>query len=140
MNPFRPIAEPKRRTRDLRGSRVEVEQPTEPRVPAHSACTRDSRAVNQPVLQTLMVSHAVVVCDELGYRAPEVASPSGMSRSRHSSFIDRTKRSAKAFAFGAAYGVCTTRIPPSASRSRTAAVHFASRSHINTRHGIPSTV
>src|SRR5262249_6675530 len=45
-------------------------------------------------------------------------SPIGTSRSRHSSLIDRTKRSAYAFAFGARTGVRTTdtRVPESTPR------------------------
>nr|AEI30160.1 transposase and inactivated derivatives-like protein [uncultured bacterium] len=58
----------------------------------HRMLLTSLRAVNQPVLQTLMVSFTVVVCDELCHRASEVSSR--MGRSRRSSFSDRTKRSA----------------------------------------------
>src|SRR5919197_1230916 len=57
-----------------------------------------------------------------------------MIRSRHSSLIDRTNRSAYAFAFGARYGVWTIRIPPSRRHSRTGPRHFVSRSQIRMRH------
>src|SRR5262245_25450849 len=76
---------------------------------------------------------AIVVLDKLVHHAPEMALARGMSRSRHSSLIDRTNRSAYAFALGAWYGVRTIRIPASRRHSRTGSLHIASRSQISTR-------
>src|SRR5580765_5430794 len=56
----------------LRGLRVEIEQPTESRLLAHSTRTKPCCAVNQRVLQTLMVSLTVIVRDELRHRASGV--------------------------------------------------------------------
>ena len=41
-----------------------------------------------------MIPFSVVVLDVLRHGPPEVPLPIGISRSRHSSLIDRTKRSA----------------------------------------------
>ena len=62
-----------------------------------------------------MIPFAVVVLDVLRHGLPTCRSPIGISRSRHSSLIDRTKRSVYAFALGARTGVKTTRIPASRS-------------------------
>src|SRR4030095_971901 len=57
---------------ELRSSLVEVEQTTEPRLPAHWTGTGSRRTVNQGVLQTLMVPFTVVVCNEIRPRSSEV--------------------------------------------------------------------
>jgi hypothetical protein len=59
-------------------------------------------------------------------------SPNKINRSRHSSRIDRTNRSAWALAFGAWNGVRTTRTPAPSRRPRNPAVHLPSRSQIST--------
>ena len=51
-----------------------------------------------------MIPLAVVMLDEFGDGAPKMGLPIGISRSRHSSLIDRTNRSAYALAFGARIG------------------------------------
>jgi hypothetical protein len=48
---------------------------------------------------SVAIPFGVVVLDVLRHRTPEVPFSSGISRSRHSSVIDRAKRSAYAFAF-----------------------------------------
>jgi hypothetical protein len=50
--------------------------------------------VDQSVLKPLMVAFAMIVVDELGESPAEVALAERIIRSRHSSLIDRTKRSA----------------------------------------------
>jgi hypothetical protein len=55
-----------------------------------------------------MSAFAVVLLDELVHSPPELPLPIGTMRLRHSSLIDRTKRSACALHFGAWNGVCTT--------------------------------
>ena len=55
-------------------------------------------------------------------------SPSGTTRWRHSSFTDRTNRSACALQFGAPGGVRSTRTPAVESHCSTALLHFGSRS------------
>jgi hypothetical protein len=59
--------------------------------------------------------------------------PKGTTRFRHSSLIDRTKRSACALQFGAAAGVRITRTPTVLSTSSIAWVRFGSRSQIRMR-------
>ncbi len=82
-----------------------------------------------------MIPFAMVVLNVLRHRAPEVRSPIGIARSRQSSLVDRTKRSAWAFAFGARSGISTTRMPTSLNRRRTSRLHFRSRSQIFARFG-----
>ena len=60
---------------------------------------------------------------------PSVVFPSGTRCARHSSFTDRTNRSAYALQFGAAGGVRTTRTPAAASHRSTPLLYFGSRSH-----------
>ena len=57
-----------------------------------------SHIVDEFVPETLMVPLSVVVRDELGQRSPQVASPNGITRLRHSSLIERE-------AFGVGIGV-----------------------------------
>lgn len=66
------------------------------------------RARDQFVLNPLMIPFQVIVIDTLGDGAPDVPIPERNHASRHSSLIDRTKRSAYALAFGARTGVSTT--------------------------------
>src|SRR5262249_26336292 len=80
-----------------------------------------------------MIPFPMVVIDEFSHGAAEVELPSGIIRPRHSSLIDRTKRSAYALAFGAWSGVCTTWRPASSNSRRTSQLHFRSRSQISTR-------
>jgi hypothetical protein len=60
--------------------------------------------------ESLMIAFSVVVLDVLHHGLPE-RSPIGINRSRHSSLIDRTNRSACAFALGARSGVNAMRVP-----------------------------
>jgi hypothetical protein len=57
--------------------------------------------LDKPVLEPLMISFVMVVIDEFLEGPSEMRSPSGTIRSRHSYLIDRTNRSAWAFALGA---------------------------------------
>ena len=67
---------------------------------------------NQSIVETLVIpANAVSV-------RRKWASPRTMTRFRHSSLIDRTKRSAYALQLGAWNGVCTTRMPASAKVRR----------------------
>ena len=74
--------------------------------------------LDQRIAQPLMIVFVMVMCHVLGYGVLEVllAERNAIQTLR---LIDRTKRSAWAFAFGARHGVCTTRIPLSRSRQRT---------------------
>jgi hypothetical protein len=71
--------------------------------------------------------------DELGQGPSQVALSKWNHTIRHSPLIDRTNRSACAWALGARNGVCTTRTPASSTSRRTAVLHLPSRSQINTR-------
>lgn len=60
-----------------------------------------------------------------------VPCPTKIIRSRHSSLIERTKRSANAFKLGDRGGYRVTAVLDSAIRRRNCAVYFVSRSTIN---------
>jgi hypothetical protein len=71
-----------------------------------SAAIGSPERLNQFVADALMVPLTVVVRDELRNRAAKRwRSPNGITPLRHSSLIDRTKRSAYALQFGARNGV-----------------------------------
>jgi hypothetical protein len=77
-------------------------------MPTNAADRADRRrARDQCIVQPLMIPLSLVMVDELAHRAPEVALAGRVSRSKHSSVMDRTNRSAKAFALGARSGVRT---------------------------------
>jgi hypothetical protein len=87
--------------------------------------------IDQLVAEPLVVSFAMVVRHELGEVRRRWRSPIGIMRSRHSSLVERTNRSACALQFGARNGVGIIRTPAEARTRSTAAFHFRSRSQIN---------
>ena len=103
--------------------------------PSDSSATTDStrrslrsRTVDQFVGKSLMIPLAMVRVTNSRRVRRRCHSPSGTTRLRHSSFTDRTNRSACALQFGAHGGVRTTRTPVVASHCPTALLHFGSRS------------
>jgi hypothetical protein len=85
---------------------------------------------------------AVVVIDELSQESVEVTRLMTIRWSRHSLRIERTTRSAMAFAFGDRGGVLTVEIPSVAARSPKCLPLTASRSqmrcHGRRPHGVAS--
>jgi hypothetical protein len=78
----------------------------EPRGTANSSAGQPViDAVDERGAQRLMIALVMIVVDEFPDRPPEVPLADRIIRSRHSSVIDRTNRSADAFAFGASSGV-----------------------------------
>ena len=72
-----------------RGSLVEVDESAEPRTTAHPTRHGNGRLVsNETIHQPLVIPFGVVVLDVLCYGAPDVPSPIGISRSRHSSVFE----------------------------------------------------
>ncbi len=91
-----------------RGSVIVTEEPTKSLAAADGAdsirwCEAFWR--NQPIVKTLVIPFPVVMRRECGERSAQGASPRTMTRFRHSSLIDRTKRSAYALQLGAWNGV-----------------------------------
>ena len=128
----RPLDSQRRR---IRQRDVVVQEPAETLTTPNptAANLHGPRAVDEFVPEALVIALAVIVLDKLADRLSQVALASGITRSRHSSLIERTNRSAYAFALGAWYGVCTIPISESSNSWRTGALHLASRSQINTR-------
>jgi len=85
-----------------------------------------------------MIPFEMVVLDEFTYSLPKMVLAQGNDPIETLPFIDRTNRPAYEFAFGARYGVWTTRIPASCTHSRTRPLHFVSRSQIKMRQGSAS--
>jgi hypothetical protein len=95
-----------------------------------------SRILDQIVAEILIVALAMIVRHEFGERTRKWRSLSGIRRSRHSSLIERTSRSAYALQFGARNGVRMTRTRDASSSARTLALHFRSRSQIRYRRSL----
>ena len=127
-------AEPSNRPHvSSRRATVIVEEPAQTRSSANAAdILRCRSSINQFVIQALVIPFTVVMCDELRQCPSQVAFPEG-NHAVEALMLDRAH---KAFRVGVRVGrlirVCTTRIPASPSRSRTDALHFASRSQIST--------
>jgi hypothetical protein len=88
-----------------RGPLVVIQRAAEPDTPTDSALDlrrpANSRSADCP---TLMIPLAMTVLDKFRYDSSEMAlAPSGSIRTRHSCLMDRTNRSAYAFAFGAVF-------------------------------------
>jgi len=81
---------------------VKTEESAEAGAPLHGGgrVLRRCRVLQKPVVESLMVSLAVVVLDVLRVRRRKWPSPSGTTRLRHSSLIDRTNLSAYALRLG----------------------------------------
>jgi hypothetical protein len=73
-----------------------------------------------------MIALVMVVGDEFRDRSSMMALAERNCAVQTFLLIGRTNRSAQALALGARYGVCTTRIPASCKRARTALLHLAS--------------
>jgi len=78
-----------------------------------------------------MIALMMVVGNEFVDGTTQRACPTKIIRSRHSSLIERTKRSANAFKLGDRGGYRVTAVLDSAIRRRNCAVYFVSRSTIN---------
>src|SRR5678815_4138796 len=106
----------------LRGTVVVIQHATDPLATANRSWADCSiKRLNQLVTDTLMVPLGMVVGDEFGYRATKrrCRSPNRIMRSRHSSLIDRTNRSAYALQLGARNGVRMIRTPSCSRNSST---------------------
>ena len=80
-----------------------------------------------------MIPFAMIVLGECQQSSPKAALPEEHQAIQTFFLIDLTNRSAYALQFGARCGVCTTRMPTSASRRRNATLHLVSRSQIRIR-------
>jgi hypothetical protein len=119
---------------DLRGSIVVTQETTYPLAAPHAAVLRlNLQAVDHLVAKPLVVALAMVMDHEVGERTPEVSLTQRNQPIQAFSLTDRTKRSACALQFGARNGVRITRTPDVSSSSRTARLHFRSRSQVKTR-------
>jgi hypothetical protein len=76
----------------------------------------------------LVVAFAVVVLDVLGQGRRNEFSPKRIARDKHSSFTDRTQRSANAFRFGLRAGNFSGRTLPALITSRNTGQNLPSRS------------
>ena len=119
----------------LSGRSVVVPQePTKPCTAANRCAARSPRfGHHEPVANALVISFVMIVFSECRQRSPKAALTEEHQPIQTFFLIDLTNRSACALQFGARYGVCTTRIPASASRRRKAALHLVSRSQIKIR-------
>ena len=83
-------------------SMVETEESAEAVAPLHGGgrALRRCRVLQKPIVEPLMVSLPVVVLRYSRVRRRKWPSPSGTTRLRHSSLIDRTNLSAYALRFG----------------------------------------
>src|SRR6516225_7353742 len=77
-----------------------------------------------------MITLSVIVVDIFAYRATQQCLSNGIMRLRHSSLLERTKRSAYALKLGDGGGRRITLVPLSRSNRRTCAVYLRSRSRI----------
>jgi hypothetical protein len=118
-----------------RCSGVVIEQPTETLVSTHSTDTPLRRlAVNQFVVQSLMIPLAMVVGDEFRDR-PSMMALAERNQAVQTLLFDRADEP-----FGVRVGIgCAIWGPDDANpaswkRARTALLHLASRSQISTRH------
>ena len=77
------------------GPLVEIEQPAEPGPASHATRSLYRRqARDEAIVEPLVIPFPMIVFDEFCQGMSKVLLPTGITRLRHSSLIDRTKRSA----------------------------------------------